>query len=103
MGSIENIKTEKTRIKTILDSKNNPSIPFAITIIAAFISILFSLFANNIIKDFYTAGAVIGVFSSAYLYLICESQQKWDSLQKFYMSSLQVLDIMENKKLKKRR
>ncbi|VIF69424.1 Uncharacterised protein [Clostridioides difficile] len=100
MDSIENIKTEKTRIKTALDSKNNPSIPFAIAIIAAFISIFFSLLTNNIIKDFFTAGSVIGIFFGTYLYLICESQQKWDSRQKFYMSSLQVLDNMESKKLK---
>ena len=91
MDSIENIKTEKTRIKTVLDSKNNPSIPFAIAIIAEFISIFFSLLNNNIIKDFFTAC------------LICESQQKWDSRQKFYMSSLQVLDNMESKKLKERK
>ena len=52
MDSIENIKTEKTRIKTVLDSKNNPSIPFAIAIIAEFISIFFSLLNNNIIKDY---------------------------------------------------
>ncbi|MDX5679711.1 hypothetical protein SIK45_10805 [Clostridioides difficile] len=103
MDSIENIKTEKTRIKTVLDSKNNPSIPFAIAIIAAFISIFFSLLTNNIIKDFFTACSVIGVFFGTYLCLICESQQKWDSRQKFYMSSLQVLDNMESKKLKERK
>lgn len=62
MASIENIKIEKTRIKTLLDSKNNPAIPFAIAIIAAFISIFFSLFANNIIKYFYTACGVIPIF-----------------------------------------
>lgn len=103
MVLLENIKIEKTRIKTILNSKNNPSSPFVIALIAAFISIFFSLFANNIIKDFYIAGTVIGVFFSSYLYLICEAQQKWDSRQKFYMSSLQVLDNMENKKLKERK
>lgn len=62
MDSIENIKTEKTRIKTVLDSKNNPSIPFAIAIIAAFISIFFSLITNNIIKDFSTACCIILLF-----------------------------------------
>ncbi|CZR81400.1 hypothetical protein KWV42_19325 [Clostridioides difficile] len=103
MDSIENIKTEKTRIKTVLDSKNNPSIPFAIAIIAAFISIFFSLITNNIIKDFSTACCIILLFFGTYLCLICESQQKWDSRQKFYMSSLQVLDNMESKKLKERK
>ncbi|KPI46121.1 hypothetical protein KW95_20375 [Clostridioides difficile] len=103
MDSIENIKTEKTRIKTILDSKNNPSIPFAIAVIAAFISIFFSLLTSNIIKDFFTACGVILLFFGTYLCLICEAQQKSNSYQKFYMSSLQVLDNMESKKLKERK
>ncbi|WP_227482484.1 hypothetical protein [Clostridioides sp. ES-S-0001-03] len=103
MDSIENIKKEKTRIKTLLEAKNNPAIPFAIAIISAFISIFFSLFASNIIKDFYNACAIIGAFFGIYLYLICEAQQKSDSYQKFRINSLQVLDDMENKKLKERK
>lgn len=103
MDSIENIKTEKTRIKTILDSKNNPAIPFMIAIISTFISIFFSIFIVNIIKNIHIASAIIIAFFCVYSYLICEFQQKSNSYQKFYINSLQALDNMENKKLKERK
>ncbi|ENY8714584.1 hypothetical protein QVB37_18740 [Clostridioides difficile] len=103
MDSIENIKIEKTRIKTMLDSKNNPAIPFMIAIVSTFISIFFSIFIVNIIKNIYIAGAIIIAFFCVYSYLICEFQQKSNSHQRFYINSLQALDNMENKKLKERK
>ncbi|EGT4599326.1 hypothetical protein DFW26_07665 [Clostridioides difficile] len=103
MNSIENIRKEKARIKSALESKNNPVIPFYITMYAAFITIFFGLIISEFKIPFIIIESFILIFFIIILNKADKKSMESKEYQIFCMTSLQILDDIENKKLIERK
>ncbi len=103
MNSIENIRKERARIKSALESKNNPVTPFYITLYAAFLTTFFGIIISELKIYFIIIESFILIFFIIILGKADKKSIESKEYQIFCMTSLQVLDDIERKKLRERK